>query len=130
MALEVFDFPFHKASVAYPERSAQVKLGGNYLFSTKPSGPVMRTFTLEFNVLYWIKNQFGVFDSNIEPQLNLLRLDDFYVRHELHKDFIYQHEIYGNLVVKFVKPLVIPTAKEGSDGAVFGLSLLVIEQPV
>lgn len=130
MALEIFDFPYHQASVAYPERSAQVKLGGNYLFSTKPSGPAMRSFTLEFPLMYWYQNNLGVFDPLIEPKLNLMRLDQFYLRHELHADFVYHHQIYGSLVVKFAKPLVIPTAKTNGNGAVFGLSLSVIEQPV
>lgn len=130
MALDVFDFPFHQVSVSYPERSTQVKLGGNYLFSTKPAGPAMRSFNLEFKVLYWFKNQYGAFDALMEPKLNLMQLEAFYLKHELHKDFIYNHEIYGNVVVKFTKPLSIPTAKENGNGAVFGITLSLIEQPV
>ncbi len=126
--MKVFDFSVHAVSHSYPQRGTQVQLGGNWTFSTAPRGPVMRTFTLRFDLMRWFKNG-AVYSSTIEPQLNLLRLDEFYREHELHKDFIYPHELYGNLVVKFAQPLVIPEAKKDSNGAVLGLTITLIEQP-
>ena len=127
--MKVFDFSVHTVSHSYPQRGTQVQLGGNWTFSTAPRGPVMRTFTLRFDLLRWIKDSNGVFSSVLDPKLNALRLDEFYREHELHKDFIYPHEIYGNLIVKFAQPLVIPEAKKDSNGAILGLTLTLIEQP-
>lgn len=126
--MKVFDFSVHVVSHSYPQRGTQVQLGGNWTFSTEPRGPVMRTFTLRFDLMRWFKNG-SVFSSTIEPTLNLLRLDEFYREHELFKDFIYPHELYGNIVVKFAQPLVIPEAKKDSHGAVLGLTVTLIEQP-
>lgn len=127
--MKIFDFPIHTVSHSYPQRGTQVQLGGNWTFSTAPRAPVMRTFTLRFDMLRWIKNNAGLYTSSIDPEINALRLDEFYREHELHKDFIYPHEIYGNLVVKFAQPLVLPEAKKDGFGAILNVSLTLIEQP-
>lgn len=130
MSVETFNFPFHVASISYPERGSPITLGGNWQYSSKPSSPPMRTFQLTFPVLQWIKSSAGVLTSSIDPEINLLRLEQFYNRHELYKDFIYPHELYGQLIVRFSQPLVIPPAVQDSFGTVKGLSVTFVEQPV
>lgn len=128
--MERFEFPYHVCSVKYPKRGAQVQLGGSYTYSVKPAAPVARTFVLTFDLLKWIKDGAGILTAIPDPELNLLRLDNFYRAHELHTDFIYPHEIYGDVVVKFGEALEIPPAKRDSFGSVFGVSVVLVQQPV
>lgn len=127
--MKVFDFSAHAVSHSYPQRGTQVQLGGNWTFATGSKAPVMRTFTLRFNVLRWVRGSNGLINSTEDPTINALRLDEFYREHELHKDFIYPHEIFGNIVVKFAQPLNIPEAKQNSGGAVLNTVVTLIEQP-
>lgn len=128
--MQIFNFPYHVCTVRYPKRGTQVQLGGSYTYSVKPSAPVSRTFNLTFDLMKWVRNAQGILSPVPEPELNLMRLDNFYQNHELHEDFIYPHELYGNLVVKFLEPLEIPPAKRDSFGSVLGVSVILIEQPV
>lgn len=130
MSLASFDFPYHTCSIKYPKRGSQVQLGGSYTYSVKPATPAMRTLQLTFDVMCWFKDQNNLLVPYISPEINLMRLDSFYQSHELFKDFLYTHELYGNMVVKFSEPLEIPIAKRNSDGAVIGLTLTLMEQPV
>lgn len=128
--MKVFDFPYHTCTVKYPKRGSQIQLGGSYTYSVKSSAPVARTFQLNMDVMKWYKNNSGILTPLKNPKENVMVLDNFYQEHELHLDFIYPHELYGNVVVKFAEPLEIPPAKRDSFGSVFGISLTLIEQPV
>lgn len=128
--MKVFDFPFHICTVRYPKRGTQVKLGGGYTYSVASSSPVARTFVLTFDLMRWVKNSSGLLTPSIDPQINLMRLENFYIEHELHADFIYRHERYGDVVVKFEEPLDIPPAKRDSFGSVFGINVTLSEQPI
>lgn len=129
MSLKTFDWPFHELTLSYPQRGSQVKLGGNWTYATKSSSPVMRNLQLNFRLLKWVRDASGILVSTLDRELNLLRLDEFYQEHEQHKDFIYPHEIYGNMIVKFAQPLVIPPAKLASDGCVMNMTINLVEQP-
>lgn len=128
--MQIFDFPYHVCTIRYPKRGSQVKLGGSYTYTIKPASPVARTFILTFDVMKWIKNAQGILTATQDPYVNVMRLDNFYQAHELHADFIYRHERYGDVVVKFAEPLEIPPAKRDSFGSVFGISVTLEEQAV
>ena len=128
--MKVFNFPFHTCTVRYPKRGAQVQLGGSYTYAVKSAAPVARTFQLSMDVMKWHKNASGILTPLIQPQENVMALDNFYQEHELHQDFIYPHELYGNVVVKFGEALEIPPAKRDSFGSVFGISITLLQQPV
>lgn len=128
MSLKTFDWPYHTITINYPQRGSQVKLGGNWTYATKPNAPMMRNIQLNFAMLQWFRNEAGQLSSLVEPELNLMRLEEFYLEHELYKDFIYPHELYGNLIVRFSQPIVIPSAM-GSDGVVPNIVVQLVEQP-
>lgn len=128
--MQILDFPYHTCSVRYPERGSQVQMGGSYTYSVKPAAPVARELTLNFDLMKWVRNAQGILSAVPEPEINIMRLDNFYREHEMHTDFIYPHEVYGNMVVKFKAPLEIPPAKRDSFGSVFGVVVSLIEQPV
>lgn len=129
MSLKTFNFPFHSTSVVYPKRGAQVKLGGNWTYTTKPSAPPMRSLQLKFDALWWRLDGLGLLSATIDPQLNLLALENFYLEHELHQEFIYPSPRYGNLIVRFEEPLAIPEAVKNGNGVVRDLIIKLVEQP-
>jgi hypothetical protein len=129
MALQTFDFPTHVTSVSYPKRGAQVKLGGNWTYTTKPNAPAMKSLQLRFDGLWWFKDSNNVLSATIQPKLNLLALENFYAAHELHQEFIYPSDRYGNMIVRFEEPLVIPEAVKNGNGLVKDITIKLIQQP-
>ena len=126
--METFDFPYHLFSTDYPESGARMQLGNSYVFTTEPTAPDQRTFTLDFAAMkFFFLN--GVLSPIPEAKINILALDLFYQRHKLWKSFIYEHQVYGNLTVKFNKPLKIPKGIPGGDGVVASFSVELIEMP-
>lgn len=129
MALETFSFPYHSYSTEYPDSGFRAKLGGSYEFSAPAPAPDQRVFSLYFPVMkYYLLA--GVITLVTKPELNLAVMEAFYNRHKLYKTFIYPHPIYGNVNVKFNKPLKIPNGMAGGDGAISGIEIEMVEQPL
>lgn len=127
--MDTFDFDYHSMSTKYPETGIRMKLGGSYTYTSTPTEPPARIITLHFdeNAMRIFMTAPGVPDVTRDPAINFNRLDAFYRKHELHMSFIYPHEIYGNLIVKFNKPLEMPKLTKG--GWVPSFSLEFEEQP-
>lgn len=128
MADATFDFPFHKVQTTYPQEGQNLKLGNSWDYNSKPSSPTQRTFELSFKVLKYFASN-GILDLNTEAKINLGALEAFYQAHKQHTKFTYPHPVYGNVSVKFSKPLVIPEGVEGGGGAVAGVGVVLIEIP-
>lgn len=127
--MDTFDFPYHTCATEYPESSTRVKFGRSYDFATKPDSPDQRVFTLKFALLKYFVDGSDVIDLTPNPKWNLAVLEAFYAAHRTWDTFIYPHPVYGNLNVKFNKPLKIPEGEIGGDGAVKDINLELIEQP-
>lgn len=127
--METFDFPYHTVETDNPDSGYRVQLGGSYVFTTPPTDPDQRTFTLRFPVMKFFLNGSGVLDSTIKPEINMKRLIDFYQNHKLYKSFQYNHPIHGLLVVKFNKPLKEPEGIVNGDGATKEVTIELIETP-
>jgi hypothetical protein len=126
--MAVFDFPYHTFSTERPESSFRLKLGGSYQFSAPPSAPDQRIFKLKFRALkYFLTN--GSIDSEVEPEINLARLEKFYDLHKLHATFTYPHPVYGDVIVSFNKPLNTPEGTIGGNGLVENIDIELIEKP-
>lgn len=127
--MDTFDFDYHSVSTKYPETGTRMKLGGSYTYSSTPTEPPARTITLHFaeNAMRIHMTSRGVPDLEKDRAINFNRLDAFYRKHELHMAFVYPHEIYGDLVVKFSKPLEMPQLTKG--GWVPSFSVELEEQP-
>lgn len=109
----------------YNEPFGNINLTNNssegYVFakSTKP----IRVFELEF--LTMLYNGEG---ENFAPKpINFNLLLNFYLAHGCHKAFIFNHPVYGDLVVRFSKPLVMPKKTVGGSGAVQNFSVSLVE---
>lgn len=127
--MEVFPFAYHTYSTEYPESGNRMKFGNGYDFATEPTGPDQRIFVLSFPAMKYYELSGGGIDKTREPVVNMALLDDFYLAHKLWKSFIYPHPVYGELTVKFNKPLKIPEGIPQGDGAVKAFSIELIEQP-
>ena len=71
----------------------------------------------------------GKVTDQVKPEVNAYALDLFYQRHRLHKTFTYPHPVYGDVLVKFSKPLEIPEGRPGGGGWLAPFSVELMEQP-
>lgn len=127
MALQTFNFPFHKVSLRYPERSATARLGGGWDHVTKPLAPISKILTLHFQTMKFFEE--GESLTSLQMQYSAGHLEDFYIAHEQHREFIYNHPRHGNLLVRFQKPLEIPKGHTGADGAIEPFQISLKELP-
>lgn len=125
--METFNFPYHSVETENPESGVRLKLGGSYTFTAPPSDPDQRVVTLTFPTLKFFTDPSGNLDPNIQPTLNMYSLIQFYQRHKLHKSFMYNHPVHGDMEVKFNKPLKEPSSLPGGTGAVKEFSVEFIE---
>lgn len=129
MALETFNFPYHTFNTQNPESGFRVKFGSSYTFSTPPTDPDERLFTLSFQGMQFFTDSVGVLDDIINPERNMFTLIKFYQRHKLYKSFKYQHPVHGELEVKFNKPLKEEDVITGGYGVIKDFSIELIEIP-
>lgn len=129
---ENFDnFMVHRCKVEYINNSINVEFGGGYSFSADGPYPVLRRYILTFKgYQFYMKtvNRTEVLDKEKNKSINNMgALDDFYNRHLCYKTFIYNHPIYGERLVRFAEPLVIPDIIEKSHGVVEEFSVTLKE---
>lgn len=132
MSYKTFNFPTHQVTHAFPAGD-QVQFGQGWTHASAPDGPQQRTLLLKFNALLIIKNPFTgailrAADTRSNPaeqavlddlkKRSVWALNDFYEEHLLHKKFIYNHYVYGDMVVRFSQPFQMP-AVLGSNQNVY-----------
>lgn len=125
--MEIFNFPYHTVETEYPESGTRAQLGGSYVFTTPSTDPEQRKFTLNFKVLKYFVDDSGTIDDTLGFEYNLQRLDNFYQLHRLNTSFIYPHPVYGDVTVKFNKPLKIPKGLAGGNGIVEDITIELLE---
>lgn len=127
--METFDFPYHSMRVKYPEGQV-MHFGRGYSFGTKPLLPVARTFILHFNTMRWFLDTDGITPiSSTEPQVNLLKLLEFYDTHQMWKRFVYPSQLYGNTTVRFGTPFETPYVVGSGQGWSKDFEIQLVEQP-
>lgn len=127
--METFAWPNHTVSTDYPVNGFKMQFGNSYEYAEGSPAPDQRTFTLSFPLMKYLLDPEGVIDATIQADINMQAMDDFYNVHKTWKAFIYPHPVYGNVNVRFSKPLKIPAGIPGGDGAVGAFSLELVEQP-
>lgn len=125
--MERFNYEFYVPNHEYPEQ-AQIRFNKGYVFTGAAELPLQRIFTLSFEGLLYFK-QGQVFDATSQGSKNILHLEAFYLRHRMDRRFILPHEIYGNLVVRFSAPFVMPKARAGGSGLTEPFQVKMIEHP-
>jgi len=123
MAIQTFDFPMHKVAVEYPARGKAVTLGNNWDYTVKSHTPVAKKFMLNFTAMRFFDPLKTL--TAQEEQYSLQALEDFYLAHELHETFLYPHERYGAIAVKFFQPLVIPEGITAAEGLHSGIQIVL-----
>lgn len=92
-----------------------------YVF-TKSTKPI-RVFELDFATMIYD----GEGENSAPKAYNFNLLLKFYLAHGCHKSFIFEHPVYGDTVVRFSKPLVMPKKTVGGSGAIQNFSLTLVE---
>lgn len=129
MALEVFNFPYHTVEGENPESGFRASMGGSYTFTTPPTDPDQRIFTLHFPAMKYYTDGDGAADASVNPTFNMLTLLQFYYDHKLYKSFQYTHPVHGVMEVKFNKPCPEPEGIPGANGVVKEFSINIVEIP-
>src|SRR3990167_3368764 len=124
-----FDFPYHRVRNLYPDNSGRVVFGGSYEFSSKPNAPPQRIFVLMFSAMKYFFNTNGTINAATNAQYNYKALRNFYEANQMWDTFVYPHAEFGNLNVKFRKPLQDPEPIEDGNGAMSAFELELFEQP-
>jgi len=127
--METFDFPYHTVETQNPESGFRLQLGGSYVFSSPSPDPDQRTFVLSFPLLKFFMSDDGTIDADTHPQINMMRLINFYHTHKMHKTFKYDHPVHGLLEVQFQKPLPEPDGVKGGHGVTKDFTVQLLEIP-
>lgn len=112
--MEEFIFIYHQVETINPETGFRGQFGNSYTFTSEPTAPDQRTFKLSFQGMKFFFDENGDIISDVFPERNMKTLIEFYHEHKLHKNFLYNHPVHGNMTVKFNKPL--PEPKTIGDG--------------
>jgi len=128
MALEVFDFPFHKVKTVNPESGIRGQFGNSYIFTAPPTAPDQRIFKLSFAAMRFYTEGSEV-SATVNPTFNMKNLIDFYHAHKLFLSFHYPHPVYGTLEVRFNKPFEEPESLLGGGGTTEAFEVEFIEIP-
>jgi len=127
--METFTWMNHSFATEYPESGFKLQFGGSYQYSEGPTSPDQRVITLSFPLMKYFVTALGVPEATTQATINMLALENFYNVHKMWKTFIYPHPVYGNMNVRFNKPLKIPPGIPDGGGAVGAFSLELIEIP-
>lgn len=128
--LKTFPFVVHSVQVSYPERNSRATLGGGWSYTQKPTGKPARTFMVSFEAMKYYLNDNGRLDALTNVETNLKALDDFYAEHEQHAHFIYEHYVYGTVVVVFKTPYQSPKLIPRGDGTSQPFTVELLEIPL
>lgn len=126
--METFSFIHGLPQTNYPARAMPVTFGNGYEATSKPEGPPQRVFVLSFTGFKYFFTS-GSIDATVNAQRNFHAMDLFYQAHETYKRFIYPHAVYGNLTVRFHKPLETPKGIKHGDGVLEDFTVTLIEMP-
>lgn len=122
-----FPFPYYTYTTRFNDNVKQIQFGNGFTFASQPSGPPQRSFKLRMSGMAWHRQPEGGLDVLTARDTNLGRLEEFYKEVECWKPFIWQHPIYGNMLVRFLRPLDIPYQIPGGTGVVEPFELEFIE---
>lgn len=65
---------------------------------------------------------------NLNKNLDFNVLYDFYLKHGTYKNFIFEHPVYGDLIVRFGKTISVPKKIKNGLGALESFNILLVEK--
>ena len=122
-----FDFcPFSRVvKEVAPDEKGVVSFNG-WDFSSRPTTPYRRSFSVTLHGMYWWANSDNNIDSAVNPTTNALRLMEFYKDHRLHGVFTFDHEYLGPIHCRFKTPVNIEPAIPNSNGLISAFEVMLI----
>lgn len=127
--MAVFPATYFTSTTKYPESGNRITLANSYTFTSGPTAPDQRIFTVKVQAMQYFLTAGGVLDLTPEVGRNLAVLEAFYNVHKLHVIFDFTHPVYGVVKVKFNRPLEIPEGIKGGNGMVEDFDVELLEQP-
>lgn len=127
--MDTYDFPYFTFETDNPDTGVRVQLGGGYVFAAEPPAPDQRSFTLHYPSMIYYVGDDGFPEAVTDPKKNMQTLANFYRDHKLHVPFLWVHPVYGEMVVRFNKPLKEPEGNKGGQGSTKGFDVEFIEVP-
>lgn len=123
--LERFQWDLFSFDTEYNEPFGHASLGQTSSQGFVPDQAVrpIRVFNLDFSGMKIYEENPGNYPLNT----NFNYLYDFYLRHGTHKRFIFEHPVYGDLIVRFGKPLSVPKKISNGLGSLQTFQILLIE---
>lgn len=120
----------HNYSTTYMEPYQYVQANGNQDQGYTPNQSVRpyRIMTLSFPIMHLKDSETAGKDwLNTVPELDFGALVDFYKQVGMHTRFIYNHPIYGDMYVRFSKPLQMPKKNVDGTGTVQAFEMEITE---
>lgn len=127
--METFPVTHFQFSTKYPQSGTRVQLGKSYQFDAPPKAPDQRMFVLTIMGLQYFTDSQGQLDLLVHPERNVAVLDQFYQDHKTAFPFLFNHPVYGEVTVKFSRPLEIPRGIIGGEGVVETFDVELLEIP-
>lgn len=126
---DTIDIAYNVPMSKYPDNGFRIQMGNSYSFAAAPTSPPQRIFVVRVQGKRAYAQYDGTVDTNAALPENVMTLNAFYLAHQLWKTFIYPHPLFGNLNVKFNKPLELPEVMVGGSGLLPDITLEFVEQP-
>ena len=127
-SLERFTWELHSVDTEYKEPFTHANITSKSSQTYVPDKALrpLRLFNLSFS-------GFILYDSDVDSddyptKTSFNALYNFFKRHGTYKYFIYEHPIYGDLVVRFGKTLSIPKKNPSGGGSLFSFDIQFIEK--
>ena len=121
--LDRFVWCAHNYSTQYVELYTRVSNSTSQGVVNRGEHQPTRLFTLSFETLINSES----LNRSRTSGLSFKTLEEFYYKHGMHSQFIYCHPVYGDLVVRFNKPLATPKSRGRGKGSVEPFTLEFIE---
>ena len=111
--LKRFIWDKHNFGTKYvePYVHASVKSNSSQTYLYSQSLKPVRYFELDFQTMIYAGNDV----ITCPDDLNYAKLQAFYLEHGLHTAFVYPHPIYGDVKVRFAKPIILPKKNPNSN---------------
>ena len=122
------DFMVHSRKVYHSSTSSDIDLGGGYTLLVKGNSPPRLKWELKFSGWKWYLKEDGTVDLDTKRTVNNFgRLLDFYNRHDITQEFIYNDPVHGKKLVRFQEPMTEPEVYPGSQGVLKDFQIDLIE---
>lgn len=128
--MDTFPFTSFTVQTRYLPSGSSLQFGSGYTFTSAPDAPIQREFTLNLSGYKYFQNLDGTIDYTTNATLNNIgALEQFLAPKGQWDPFLFEHPIYGPVVVLVSVPLQIPKGLPGGNGVVDDLQITLLEQP-